>query len=119
MGLFKKKDRVIDLSERYKKQQARTEEIKAEMRSSPEPTQNSGGTLSFLGGLAGSSSNMVNNDSSGEEYLDVSGDMQDRKRKLAKRLMEMTDKLEEISNQIYHLQQRLEVIEKKMNINRY
>jgi len=32
--------------------------------------------------------------------------------------VDMTEKLEELSNSIYHLQQRIEVLEKKANVNR-
>ena len=53
------------------------------------------------------------------EKLDLYLYLNDKKKKLAKRLMDITDKLEDISNQIYHLQQRLEVIERKMDIGRY
>jgi hypothetical protein len=38
---------------------------------------------------------------------------QEKRKKLAKRLMDITDKLEDLSNQIYHLQQRIELIEQK------
>ena len=43
----------------------------------------------------------------------------DQRKKLAKRLIDMTSKIEDLSNQIYHLQQRLEVIERKNDINRF
>jgi hypothetical protein len=33
--------------------------------------------------------------------------------------MDMTAKIEDLSNQIYHLQQRIEVLEKKMDVNRF
>ena len=46
-------------------------------------------------------------------------DAEERRRKLLKRLIDMTDKLEELSNQIYHLQQRVELLEKKLDVNRF
>ena len=33
--------------------------------------------------------------------------------------MDITNKLEDLSNQIYHLQQRVEVLEKKTNTGNY
>ena len=36
---------------------------------------------------------------------------------IAKRLSEMTQKLEDISNQLYHLQQRVELLERKSGVN--
>ena len=37
----------------------------------------------------------------------------EKRRKLAKRLGDMTNRIEDLSNQIYHLQQRVELLEKK------
>jgi hypothetical protein len=42
---------------------------------------------------------------------------EEKKKKLAKRLIDITEKLEDLSNQIYHLGQRVEVLEKKTNVN--
>lgn len=53
------------------------------------------------------------------DYVDVTDSVEERRKKLTKRIMDMTSKMEELSNQIYHLQQRLEVIERKMNINSF
>lgn len=95
---FGKKERVLDLTERYKKQQAKANQVKdAEQETA---SQNS---LGFLGNFA-----QVGQSNSQEDLGD------DRKRKLAKRLMELTSKMEDLSNQIYHLQQRVEVLEKKI-----
>ncbi len=43
---------------------------------------------------------------------------EERKKRFMKRVMDMSDKLDELSTQIYHLQQRLEVLEKKTGIGR-
>lgn len=102
---FGKKKRVLDLTEGYKKQQ---EKITQTQNDDP-PSQNS---FSFLGNLASSSN------TESEDYVDVSG-AEEKRKKLAKRFMEMTTKIEELSNQIYHLQQRIEVLEKKMDVNRF
>lgn len=111
MGLFKsrKKKEILDLTERYKRQQE-----KAQSEGQEEDSQSSGESFSFLGNLAGSSSSET--ESSGD--LEVSG-VEDKRRKLAKRLMSITDKLEELSNQIYHLQQRVEVMERKSGVGVY
>jgi len=125
MGLFKKKDRVIDLTKKYKQDQERAKRISA----SPTVSSNSGNSeASPFGGWFGIFGNAdpsttatpaTNSESSSNGYVDFSSGDDDKKKKLAKRLMAMTDKLEDISNQIYHLQQRLEVIERKMDIGRY
>ncbi|HJZ18836.1 MAG TPA: hypothetical protein VJ208_01920, partial [Candidatus Nanoarchaeia archaeon] len=44
-------------------------------------------------------------------------DTEDKKKKLAKRLADMTTQIENISNQIYHLSQRVEVLERKSGVN--
>ena len=106
MGLFgKKKEKVVDWSERYKIQQKRVANNKKEESSS---------NLGFLGDIANGSSNNVSwdNDSpSSKDYI------QERKQKLTKRLLDMTNRMEDLSNQIYHLKQRIEVLEKKLKIN--
>ncbi len=42
----------------------------------------------------------------------------EKKKKLAKRIADMADKIEDLSTQIYHLQQRIEVLEKKTQVSR-
>lgn len=111
MGLFgfsKKKD-VLDLTERYKKQQEKLAQVQSESQESSQSTSQN--AFSFLGDLASSS----NSETQSEEYVDVSG-AEDKRKKLAKRLMDMTAKMEDLSNQIYHLQQRVELLEKKSSV---
>ena len=115
MGLFRKKDRVLDLTKKYKEDLERAERISAHSESS-EASPSEGG-FSIFGNANPSST--VNSDSSSEGYVDFSAGEGDRNKKLAKRLMDMTDRLEDLSNQIYHLQQRLEVVERKLSVGRY
>ncbi|MBU2053142.1 MAG: hypothetical protein ABIJ14_03435 [Nanoarchaeota archaeon] len=126
MGLFNfgksKKGKVIDLSERYRRQQERTERIREDMlqtrtpkpqsqESSESQTQSGvpGGMFSIFGGPVP----IVNQKTSSENSMDSPTILEERRRKLTKRLIDMTGKIEELSNQIYHLQQRIEVLEKK------
>ena len=120
MGFFKKKDRVIDLTKKYKQDQERAERLSASSQktSSSEATPFGGG-FGIFGNADPSSTATSSSDSSSSGYVDFSSGEDNPKKKLAKRLMDMTDRLEDISNQIYHLQQRLEVVEKKMNIGGY
>ena len=101
--IFKKKTDVLDLTERYKKQQERLAAVKKQ-EDSPAST----GAIGIFG-------MPTPTPSTSPGYVDVSAE-EDRKKKLAKRLMDITDRLEEISNQIYHLQQRIELLEKKSNV---
>ena len=84
---------------------------------SSDPQESSSGMFGIFGGVDVSST--VNNSSldSSESY-GSSDDAEERKRKLSKRILDMTNRLEEISNQLYHLQQRVEVIERKIDSNR-
>jgi archaellum component FlaC len=100
---------VLDLTEKYKKQLETQTNPKSNLEPSPQQTDTSG--FSFLGGLA---SGVKAVESFGDDVGDSMGD--ERKKKLAKRLMDMTEKLENLSNQIYHLQQRVEVLEKKVGM---
>ncbi len=98
MGLFgKKKDRIIDLGERYKIPEKKTEVSKSDDSSN----------LGFLGNLASGSDSSSNYSDDGEE----------KKKKLVKRLLEMTNKIEDLSNQVYHLKQRIELLEKKLKVS--
>ena len=118
MKLFKrKKDKVIDLGERYRKQQERAENIKRDMQQESSQTasqENSGGMFSIFGGATPSSTSQI---STTESTSKTSSSVEERKRKLTKRLIDMTNKLEDISNQIYHLQQRIEVLERKAGVS--
>ncbi len=114
MGLFgKRKDKFVDLSAGYKMPTR-----KIQTRSSAD---NSGSDLGFLGDMAnGSSSTTTSDDISWDNESSSSktvGEYSEKKQKLAKRLLDMTDKIEDLSNQIYHLKQRIELLEKKMKIN--
>ena len=111
MGLFGK-NKVIDLSEGYKQQREHTVRVKKDAsRVSDESAVTSG--FGFLGSIA----NSVSESSKQTESDDLSDSSEEKRKKLAKRLVDMTSKIEELSNQIYHLQQRVEVLEKKKNVS--
>ena len=42
---------------------------------------------------------------------------EEKKQRFVKRIVDLTDKMEGLSNQVYHLQQRIELLEKKLNIS--
>jgi len=110
---FKKRKDLIDLTEHYKKQQEKKEYEEALKKGE---NQDSNSSFNFLKNLASSSQGNTNNDS---DYVQVSETDYEKKRKLAKRLMDMTAKMEELSNQIYHIQQRIELLEKKLDVSRF
>ena len=103
---FGKKDDVVDLSERYKKEQEKISQIKVENK---EQTT-SATPFSIFGGATPKPEAQSN------DYIDVSENPDEKRKKLAKRLSDITTKLEDLSNQIYHLQQRIEVLEKKSGV---
>lgn len=102
MGLFGfgKKNKVLDLSERYKMQMA------AEKAKKAQTAETNPFSLFDSPDLA-----------SNGDGLEV-GTLEEKKRKLAKRIADMTEKTEDLGNQIYHLEQRLEVLERKFDIKR-
>ncbi len=107
MGLFGfgKKDKVLDLTEGYKRKVSQAEEAKKAQAggdSNPFSFFDSPGTEG----------------TEGSEMVDLSDTPEERKRKLAKRIADMTERVEDLSNQLYHLQQRLEVLERKNEIRR-
>lgn len=103
MALFKKKDKVVDW--RYKRADIRQPAVRQISSSSNDDSQNN---LGYLGEMMGAAQ-PSNSDS--DDYN--SSDSGEKKKKLAKRIFEMTDRIEDLSNQIYHLQQRIEVLERK------
>ena len=122
MNLFKKKKKVLDLTrykKRFPKEEPQEEEIKdltQNSNSQPAPTNSantgsSGGFLGIFFGFGGSSSSAESAPQTVTESS--SSDLEERRQKLVKRLTYMTDKLEELSNQIYKLQQRVELLERK------
>lgn len=60
-----------------------------------------------------SSQNSGDRDQDG--YIDLKA-AEEKKKKLAKRILDMSEKIEELSNQIYHLRRRVEFLERKNNV---
>jgi len=115
MGLFgKKKEKVVDWSEGYRKPS-----VKIPTRTQQTNKEEDNSDIGFLGNLANSGSASTSSDVSwdNDASSETVGDYQNKKQKLAKRLLDMTDKIEDLSNQIYHLKQRIELLEKKLKIN--
>jgi len=120
MGIFKKK-KVIDFTERYREApEAKPEAVKqASMAAAGE--QNS---FNFLSNLASSSGSYPNSSDfpsyePGSTSENEMGSSDDKRKKFAKRLMDMTEKIEDMSNQISHLQQRIELLEKKAKVGEH
>jgi hypothetical protein len=114
MGLFGKK-KIIDYTEGYSPRRARA----ANPSTSSESDSSSSGSFFELaenseGETAGEYSQRVQSSGNFESL-----DAEEKRRRLARRLKNMTDKMEDLSNSIYLLQQRIEVLEKKANVNSY
>jgi hypothetical protein len=121
MGIFGgKKAKVIDLSENY--HAARRFAQRSSQRAAE--TSNSDSDMGFLGSIGSSSSSSSttdnfswDNEPSQPLSNETVGDFSEKKQKLAKRLLDMTNKIEDLSNQIYHLTQRVELLEKKSKVS--
>ena len=111
MGLFGfgKKNKVLDLTESYKRQIEKAEQARKSQKNSS--VSAGAGPFSFFDSPAATSSS--------DSREDLSENAEERKKKLAKRILEMTEKVEDLGNQIYHLQQRLEVLERKLDVKRF
>ena len=103
---FGRKKKILDLTENYKRQIEKAGQARALQKNSP--ASSGAGPFSFFDSPAAGSS---------ETTLDLSS-AEEKKKRLAKRITEMTEKVEDIGNQIYHLQQRLEVLERKLDVKR-
>jgi len=120
MGLFGfgKKKEVVDLGERYRKQQEKLAQQKTKVETSQTSESGEGNALGFLSSFAKvGSENSQKTETETGTYTDLGESIEQRRQRLTKRLMEMTNRIEELSNQTYHLQQRVELLEKKMDIN--
>lgn len=112
MGFFNRKDKVIDLSEGYHTDRKALEMIKARQTEQSsqsvqsKPASDVSDGLLFLGGYPNSNTTV-------DDAFDSSISVEERKKKLAKRLADMTNRIEDLSTQIYHLQQRVELLERK------
>jgi hypothetical protein len=135
MGIFNRKNNIIDLTEDYRPQ--RKARIKEDSEVSPsdnssEKSQESstGSFFNFFGSSNNSNTSNTSSSSassSSSEAQSYSGnfdpetgkplDAGEKRRRLAKRLKSMTDRIEEQANQIYRLQQRIELLEKRTQKN--
>ena len=87
---FGKKEKIIDLGERYRQKENEQEKNEGE----------SDDSFKIVGNSSSSNSNYDN----------------EPRKKLAKKLIDMTNKLDELSTQLYHLQQRVELLERKTGV---
>jgi len=111
MAFFKRRNKeFLDLTEKYKRNQEKATEVQEETSS----TDNSN-AFGFLGNIAAAS---TSSSDATESYTPV-GNVEEKRRQLSKRLLDMTEKIEDLSNQIYHLQQRIEVLERKSGVGSY
>lgn len=125
MALFRKKEKILDLTEYYNKRKpeiagtsSETIDLTSDSENNSTNSNQNENTGGFFGSFFGSANTTTKNES--PTIIESSEDnplaIQEKKRRLAKRLKNMTDKLEDMSNQIYHLQQRIELLEKKAEI---
>jgi len=114
MALFRRKNKgVLDLTEKYRRDQERATEMRAD---SADSTSESSNAFGFLGNMATAS---TSGSEDSDNYPTLGGDAGERRRELSKKLLQLTEKIEDISNQIYHLQQRIEVLERKVGVGAY
>jgi hypothetical protein len=117
MGLFGRR-KIVDLTEGYSPKRTNS----GSSVSSEKTSSSSSGSFFDLSENSESSGNEGSGSySSGEQSSRnlESLDAEEKRRRLARRLKNMTDKVEDLSNAIYLLQQRVEVLEKKANVNSY
>lgn len=116
MGLFgKRKDKIVDWSNSFKSYEKK---IPASENVTTESSFNSNSNNYTDLGVLANFSNMSDksSDTFSKENSFSNEESSEKRQKLAKRLLDMTNKIEELSNQVYHLTQRLELLEKKLRI---
>lgn len=112
MGWFGKKEKTVDWTENYHRQRDRLQNLKEGVKQAgtAETSSQGAGNFNFLANLASASNHAS---STYSDNLDSGESSEERRSKLARRLMDITEKLEDLSTQIYHLQQRVELLERK------
>lgn len=133
MGIFRR-DKVVDLTEDYHYDRKKLKVDIKDNFSKPEQTSSvsENSTGGFFGNFFGSSGISSTSTTVGEIGNTYKGnfdpetgkpldplDAEEKRRRLASRLKNMTDRIEDLSTQLYQLQQRMEVVEKKLNSGRY
>ena len=117
MGIFGfgRKERILDLSVRTPEQKpAVLEKPMQKMQESGIPAKPMGFFDSVK--LQQHQQEQMQNRVSQSETNGNSESAEEKKQKFMKKFQETVERLETISTQLYHLQQRIEVLEKKMNI---
>lgn len=109
---FGKKNKVLDLTEGY----SQAEKVMKMRQAQAQSQQDSSSTNSFSGSTPFSVFDSPAATSASSDDFETATTPEERKKRLAKRILNMTERIEDLSNQIYHLQQRVEVLEKKANI---
>lgn len=113
MAIFKKKKPgYVDLGKKLARQEEKIESFKSSsfsnesVQSEPEPEQQSSG---FFGGFFGGSSTAAD--------VQTSPSADEKRERLKKRIMDMTNRIEEQEKEIYQLKQRMEVLERKQRLS--
>ena len=112
---FGKKDRIVDLSEKYRRQQ----EKKAINNSKTQPEIIETKPPATSGGMFGvfDSQNNPNQSVPSSNEISPEESPEEKRKKFLKKFTEMTERLDTLSTSLYHLSQRVELLEKKMNLH--
>ena len=111
MSIFKKKKPgYLDLGKKLARQEEKLESFKSNNFIEPMQTENANDSQpsGFFGGFFGGSSTAAD--------VQTSSTNDERREKLKKRLIDMTNRIEEQEKEIYNLKQRMEVLERKQRV---
>ena len=109
---FGKKERILDLSIKTPEQKPLTPEKMQPKISLDSQAKPSG----FFESVKLQQSQQMQGSRNQNELGESRESAEDKKQKFMKKFQETVDRLENLSTQVYHLQQRIEVLEKKMNL---
>ena len=107
---FGKKERVVDLSEKYRRQQE--EKILNQSRAKVSPIEQK--PMSIFSSVNLSPQNSTSPASN--EIPSQEENPEEKRRKFMQKFSEMSERLETLSTSLYHLSQRVELLEKKFNV---
>ena len=107
---FGKKDRVIDLSEKYRRQQE--EKILNQSKVKPPVEQKPFSASGIFTGFNPSPSQQQAPASMSDEISNREENPEEKRKKFMQKFSEMSERLETLSTSLYHLSQRVELLEK-------
>src|SRR3989338_1943240 len=116
---FGKKERVVDLSEKYRREQEEKEinnsKTATKIAEQSPAVENTGGMFGIFNSSLNQPVQSQTQFSASSKISETPESPEEKRRKLMGKFSEMSERLETLSTSLYHLSQRVELLERKIN----